>query len=76
MLDCSELNSFDISAVFALEDIILKLQDKNIKILLVLKNKRLAAKILKMGLEGILAKEYIKFSVNQAVSRANFLIQN
>lgn len=76
VLDCSELNSFDISAVFALEDTILKLQDKDIKILLVLKNKRLAAKILKMGLEGIIAKEDIKFSVNQAVSRANFLIQN
>ena len=41
-----------------------------------LKNKRLASKILKMGLEGIIAKEDIKFSVNQAVSRANFLIQN
>ena len=71
-----KLNTFDISAVFALEDMIIKLQDKDVKVVIVLKNKKLGAKLLKMGLEEIITKEELKYSLNSAISRAKDLIEN
>lgn len=75
IIDCSELDSFDISAVFALEDMILKLQDKMIYVVLVLKNRTLGAKLLKMGLDKVLAKKYIKYSVHSALCKAKDMLK-
>ena len=76
VIDCSKLNTFDISAVFALEDMIIKLHDKDIKVVIVLKHKKLGAKILKMGLEEIITKEEVKYSLNSGINRAKDLIKN
>lgn len=70
IIDCQTLKYMDISAVFALEDMIVRLQDSGAKVSLILNSKKLAAKVLKLGLEKLISKSDIFFNVESAIVRA------
>lgn len=73
ILNCKTISNMDISAVFALEDIILRMKDENIKVLLVLKNKEATKKLSKLGLVKILGKENIFYTKDEAIVNAKTL---
>lgn len=60
ILDCSKVQDMDLSAVFALEDLILRLVSHGSNISLQLKNKRLGKKILGYGLAKVLEENNVK----------------
>ena len=70
IIDCQSIKSFDISAVFALEEMILRLQDDDIKVSVVFNNRKLAVNLLRMGLIKFITKDNIFFSVETAVEKA------
>ncbi len=69
VIDCKSIKFLDISAAFALEDMIVRLQDNGIKPLLVLNNRRLAGKLLRYGLIKFIKKDDIFFDVECALER-------
>lgn len=70
IIDCHTLKSLDISAVFVLEDMILTLKDKGIKVSLVLNNRHLAGQLLRLGLIKVLSKDNIFFDAENAIIKA------
>lgn len=60
ILDCTKVNDMDLSAIFALEDMILRLKSCGTNMTLKLKNKRLGKKILAFGLIKVLEDNEIK----------------
>lgn len=70
IIDCGTLKSLDISAVFALEDMVVRLKDNGIKVSLVLNNRHLAGKLLRMGLIKVLSRDNICFDLQTAVNKA------
>lgn len=70
IIDCQTLKYMDISAVFALEDMIVRLQDNGAQISLIFNNKKLAAKVLKLGLDKLITRSDIFFEVESAIVRA------
>ena len=70
IIDCQTIKTMDISAVFALEEMILRLQDKKIKVVLLLNNRKLAAKMLRQGLIKVISRNNIVYDENTAVKKA------
>ena len=66
----------DISAVFALEDLIMTLKDKKIKVIIIFNNRLLAARVLRSGLRKIISKDSYTFSKKDAVEKAQQFIAN
>lgn len=64
----------DISAVFALEDLIMTLKDKKIRVILIFNNRILAARVLRSGLRKIIDRNSYTFSKKEAVEKAQKLI--
>ncbi|MFQ8625710.1 MAG: STAS domain-containing protein [Candidatus Gastranaerophilaceae bacterium] len=74
IIDCSSITSMDISAVFALEDLIMTLKDKKIRVILIFNNRILAARVLRSGLRKIIDRNSYTFSKKEAVEKAQKLI--
>ena len=70
IIDCQSLKYMDISAVFALEDMIVRLQDNGAQISFIFNNKKLAAKVLKLGLDKLITRSDIFFEIESAIVRA------
>lgn len=70
IIDCQTLKIMDISAVFALEDMVLRLKDHCIDVSLVLNNRKLAGQLLRLGLIKVLSKDNIFFELEKAVEKA------
>jgi len=70
IIDCQSIKSFDISAVFALEEMILRLKDDEIKVSVVFNNRKLAVNLLRMGLIKFITKDNIFFDVDTAIEKA------
>ena len=68
IIDCSNIKSMDISAVFALEDLVLTLKSKNVKVIIIFNNRNVAASALKLGLRKLISYKDITFSTEQALS--------
>lgn len=74
ILNCQSIDYMDISAVFALEDIICRLKDKDTEVLLVLNNEALKNKLSNLGILNILDEENIFYDKQVAVDKARELI--
>ena len=70
IIDCQSIKSFYISAVFALEEMILRLKDDEIKVSVVFNNRKLAVNLLRMGLIKFITKDNIFFDVDTAIEKA------
>ncbi len=73
IIDCKTIKSIDISAVFALEEIILRLKDKGIKVILLLNNRKLAGKMLRQGLFNVISRKHIAYDEERALQKASNL---
>lgn len=74
IIDCHSISTMDISAIFALEDLILTLQDKKIEVVIIFNNRKLAAAALLSGLKYILNKEAYAFTKEEAIEKAYKLL--
>lgn len=68
ILDCSNLKSIDISAVFAMEDLILTLKGQNVRVIIIFNNRDVAASTLKLGLRKLIGYKDIAFSTEEAIN--------
>lgn len=68
ILDCSNLKSIDISAVFAMEDLILTLKGQNVRVIIIFNNRDVAASTLKLGLRKLIRHKDIAFSTEEAIN--------
>ena len=68
IIDCSNIKSMDISAVFALEDLVLTLKGKNVRVIIIFNNRNVAVSSLKLGLRKLIGRKDITFSTEQALS--------
>lgn len=68
ILDCSNLKSIDISAVFAMEDLILTLKGQNVRGIIIFNNRDVAASTLKLGLRKLIGHKDIAFSTEEAIN--------
>ena len=68
ILDCSNLKSIDISAVFAMEDLILTLKGQNVRVIIIFNNRDVAASTLKLGLRKLIGHKDIAFSTEEAIN--------
>lgn len=71
IIDCSNIKSIDISAVFALEDLILTLKSRHVKVIIIFNNRNIAALTLKLGLKKHIKYKDIVFSSEEALNKAN-----
>ncbi len=67
ILDCSNIKSMDISAVFALEDLVLTLRGKKVRVIIIFNNREVAASTLKLGLRKLIDSNDIAFSCKEAI---------
>lgn len=74
IIDCQNIKTMDISAVFALEDLILTLKSKKIKTVIIFNNRKLAATVLKLGVRRLISKSSVAFDENEARQNAINLI--
>lgn len=68
IVDCSNIKSMDISAVFALEDLVLTLKSKNVRVIIIFNNRTVAASTLKLGLRKLIGQKDITFSTEEALN--------
>ncbi len=68
IIDCSGIKSMDISAVFALEDLVLTLKGKNVRVIIIFNNRNVAASSLRLGLRRLISYKDITFSKDEAVN--------
>ena len=68
IVDCSNIKSMDISAVFALEDLVLTLKSKNVRVIIIFNNREVAASSLKLGLRKLIGHKDITFSTEEALN--------
>lgn len=67
IVDCSNIKSMDISAVFALEDLVLTLKGKKVRVIIIFNNREVAASTLKLGLRKLIGAKDIAFSSQEAI---------
>lgn len=70
ILNCKNIQCMDLSAMFTLEDIILRLKDKKIEVKLVLKDKIIADTLLRMGILKYIKRQDICLSFKNAEIKA------
>ncbi len=70
IINCKDITEMDISAVFALEDIIVRMLDKKVRVFLVLNNPKIAGKLLRLGLNKLISRKDIFFSQEKAIKKA------
>ncbi len=80
ILNCKNIPDMDISAFFALEDIIQRLNDENIETFIVVKNTKVSEKLLNLGITKLINKNNILFHTDVAIKKAkkhyNNLLKN
>lgn len=77
IINCKNIKNMDISAVFALEDLILTLKHKTTKIIIIFNNRVLAARVLKLGVKKLLNTNSVAFNEKEASEMAmQFLEKN
>ncbi len=74
IINCELIPDMDISAVFALEDIIVRMRDKGIKVYLVLASVNVAKKLLRLGVLKPIGRDNIFYDKHKAVEKAHDLI--
>ena len=74
IINCESIKNMDISAMFALEDIIHRMHSKKIHVLLVLNNKEITKKLLKVGIVKIVRINNIFYQKADAVNAIKKLI--
>ena len=67
IVDCSSIKTIDMSGVFALEDLILTLKSRDVRVITIFNNRDIAALALKLGLRKIITSKDIAFSTAEAV---------
>ena len=67
IVDCSSIKTIDMSGVFALEDLILTLKSRDVRVITIFNNRDIAALALKLGLRKIITSKDIAFSTEEAV---------
>lgn len=70
ILNCRYILNMDISAVFALEDIICRLKDKGIRVFLVLNNKKTATRLKNLGVISQLGEHNLFLDKEAAIAKA------
>ena len=70
IIDCQKVKSLDISATYTLEKMISNLNDRNIHVIVVFKNVKLAMDQYQRGLYPLLTRHDTTLSVNRAVEKA------
>ncbi|MCM1264655.1 MAG: SulP family inorganic anion transporter [Candidatus Gastranaerophilales bacterium] len=70
ILDCRKDEYFDVSAIFAFEDIILRLKSQSINIILVLANQNIKEQLEKFGIVEQIGEENVMYSLKSAVHKA------
>ena len=70
IIDCQRIKSMDTSAVFALQEMIMRLKSKKDSVILLLNNSNLAAHVLKMGLIEVMPRENLAISMKTALKKA------
>lgn len=70
IVDCQKITSMDISATFALENMIARLKGDNIHVIVVFNNTKIAREQLFSGLSESISREDITLSVNRAIEKA------
>lgn len=76
VINCKNVVTIDLSAIFVLEEIIEKFASRNVKVILVVKDKTMADKVLNAGLSKILHYEDITFSKETAVIKAKRYVRH
>lgn len=74
IINCKSVTNMDISAAFALEDMIVRTKDRGIKVFLVLNNKRMTKKLKDLGVANVLEKGSIFYDKEKAVDAAQKLL--
>ncbi len=74
IINCGSIPEMDISAVFALEDIIVRMKDKGINVFLVLSGVEIAKKLLRLGVVKLIGRDNLFYEKCQAVEKARELI--
>ncbi len=67
IIDCSTIRHMDISAVFALEEMVAQLKDKGIEIMIVLTNRKLRKRVYEAGLNMLMPENHIVASLDKAI---------
>ena len=71
ILDCKKDKFFDVSAIFAFEDIIMRLKSQHIKIVLVLANEKIKDQLEKFGIVEQIGEENVFYHLSDALIKAN-----
>ena len=71
IVDCKNIKTMDVSAIFALEDIISRLHDVKAEVILILNNRSLAVNLLKLGLSKFITKKDIAYDYENALKKAS-----
>ncbi len=74
IIDCKNIKTMDISAVFALEDLILTLKSRKIEPVIIFNNRQLAASVLRLGVRKLVKNEAVTFDEAEARRSARALI--
>ena len=75
ILNYESSSLLDISAIFALEDIIIRLQSQNIKILLVIKNEDVLKQLNDVKIPSEIGEHNVFFNEYDAVEHAKFRVK-
>ena len=76
ILDYSSDALLDISAIFALEDIIIRLQSQKVKIILIVKNEEVKKQLAKHGIIGQIGEDKVFFTEIAAINFAKECLKN
>jgi len=74
VINCESIPDMDISAVFALEDIIVRMRDKGIKVFLVLADKSVTKQFLRLGVMKLVGRNNIFYDKCAAINKAREMI--
>ncbi len=74
IINCESIPDMDISAVFALEDIIVRMKDKGIKVFLVLSGKEVTKHLLRLGVMKLIGRDNIFYDKCEAVQKSREMI--
>ncbi len=76
IINCKNIPKMDISAIFALEDMIYRLKDKSIIVILIVNNKEVKIQLFKLGLLNIIEKQNIFYTEDKAIKKAFDFLSN
>lgn len=69
IIDCAAINNMDISAIFALEEMVAQLKDKGVEIMIVISNRKLKKRLLESGLNKLMSDDKVVSSLDKAIKK-------